>query len=66
MLQKNGDLTQGQVETILESTALDLGAGSRQVWDPFLATPGWSTISWNADAVGEGVLQADAAIAATP
>lgn len=72
MLQKNPNLTAAQAETILTSSAIPLGAGSRQVWDPFHvdadgnADPSFITVSWNADAVGEGILQADGAVAATP
>jgi subtilisin family serine protease len=72
MLQKNPDLTAAQVETILTTTAMDFGAGSAMVWDPFHvdadgnAVPAFVEFTWNADAVGEGVLQADAAVAATP
>jgi hypothetical protein len=42
------------------------------VWDPFHVDadgnglPAFVEFTWNADAVGEGVLQADAAVAATP
>jgi len=72
MLQKNPSLTAGQVETILESSATPIPAGSRQVWDPFHvdadgnADPAFVTMSWGADATGSGLLQADAAVAATP
>lgn len=72
LLQKDGSLSPSEIESILESSALDLGAGSRQVWDPFHvdadgnADPAFVTISWGADAVGEGVLQADAALALVP
>ena len=67
MLQKNPSLTAGQIESILESSALPLGPGTRQVWDPFNASgPNFYPISWGANATGSGVLQADTAIAATP
>ena len=67
MLQKNHDLTQAQVETILEGSALPLGAGSRQVWDPFNAAgPGFYPMSGGTNATGSGVVQADGAVAATP
>lgn len=72
MLEKNGGLTQSQIETILESTAAPMGAGSAQVWDPFHVDadgnpdPSFVTFSWGADATGAGLLQVDAAIAATP
>ena len=35
MAQKNPDLTAAQAESILESTAITLGAGSRYVVNPF-------------------------------
>jgi subtilisin family serine protease len=72
MLQKNGALTSAQVESIMESTALAIPAGSRQVWDPFHVTaagaadPAFVTFSWGDDATGSGLLLADAALAATP
>jgi subtilisin family serine protease len=79
MLQKNPNLTQAQVENILKTTALAMPAnGSRQVFDPFVPPPQgpvltvtWDTVCQAAggvacDAVGAGVIRADAAIAATP
>lgn len=72
MLQKNPSLTQAQVESILKATALAIPpADSRSVFD-FGA---WATIGWDTacdpygvpcDAVGAGLIQADAALAATP
>ena len=72
LLEKDDSLQQADVETILEDTALDLAAGSRQVWDFFDddadngGVPDWDTISWGGDAVGEGVLQIDDALASLP
>ena len=75
VLQKNGTLNQGQVESILRVSALPLAAsGLKQVWDPFNAGGAdFYPVSWDTtcgtvacDAVGAGLLQADAAIAATP
>jgi subtilisin family serine protease len=72
MLQKNPRLIQSQIESILESTAAPMGAGSAQVWDPFHvdadgnADPSFVTFSWGTDATGAGLLQADDALAATP
>jgi hypothetical protein len=71
MLQKNPGLTQAQVETILKTTALTIPAsGTRIIFD--FATPNVS-ISWDTDcggaacnAVGSGLIRADAALAATP
>jgi len=71
MLQKNPALTQAQVESILKSTALPLPAvGSQLVFD----FDQFATIMWDTtcgalgacDAVGSGVVQADAALGATP
>lgn len=72
MLQKNHGLTQAQVQSILRSTALPIAAGSRLVWDPFHVDadgnpdPSFVTYSWGSNATGSGLVQADAAIAATP
>jgi subtilisin family serine protease len=72
MLEKNDGLTSAQIETIMEGSALSIGAGSRQVWDPFHvdangnADPSFVTMSWGTDATGAGLLQSDAAVAATP
>jgi subtilisin family serine protease len=72
MLEKNHGLTSTQIESILESTAAPFTTSSAQVWDPFHvdadgnADPSFVTFSWGADATGAGLLQADAALAATP
>ncbi len=75
VLQKNPGLSAAQVEAILTSSASPLAASdSKQVWDPFnTAGPGFYPQAWDTDcdgtpcdAVGAGLLQADAAIAATP
>jgi len=63
MLEKNPSLTQSQVETILESTALYIPPGSMMVYD-LSPAPGWYTFSWGSDATGAGLVQADAAVAA--
>jgi subtilisin family serine protease len=68
MLQQNGSLEQAQVESILKATALPIpAAGTVVVHD--LGT-GFETIGWDAgdaenplDAVGSGLVQADAAVA---
>jgi len=81
MLQKNPGLTAAQIEQILENTALPLPPGCRNVRVP-VSSPGhwWSfrftdianivlfnaTVCWNASAAGHGLVQADAALAATP
>jgi subtilisin family serine protease len=70
MLQKNPALSQGQVETILKSTALPMPAtGSRLIFDIDQAvTVTWGTACGAAtcDPVGAGVVRAPAALAATP
>jgi subtilisin family serine protease len=58
MLQKNPGLTAGQVETILEGTALHINPGSANV-----ARDGLQT--WGANATGAGLIQADAAVGAS-
>lgn len=65
MLEKNPSLVQGQVETILEKTALPIKPGSMTVWDLF-PTQGWYTYSWRKDATGSGLVQANKAVAAVP
>lgn len=70
ILQKNPALTQADVEAILKTTALAMpAADSRAIFD--FAAP--AVITWDTDcggtpcdAVGTGVIQADAAIGATP
>jgi subtilisin family serine protease len=65
MLEKNQDLTQGQVEGILKSTALTVPAGTAHVYD-ISPAPGFYDYTWGTDATGSGLIQADAALAATP
>jgi subtilisin family serine protease len=64
MLQKNKNLTQAQAESILESSAIDMAAGCRMVSPGPGAPP--ERVCWGADATGEGMLNAPAAVAATP
>jgi subtilisin family serine protease len=63
MLQKNGTLTQPAVESILETTAIPLPAGCRDVPQP--SGPA-QHICWGSDATGHGLATADAALAAIP
>jgi subtilisin family serine protease len=79
MLQKNPDLTQAQVEGILVSSVLPLSPGCAEVAWPGVG-PGdpatWDdhsnvflfplTLCWSTNATGAGLVQADAALAATP
>jgi hypothetical protein len=70
MLQHDPSLGQAQVESILKSTALAVpNSGSRNIYDGSTNV----TISWDTDCggvtcdpVGAGLLQADAALAASP
>lgn len=63
MLQKNSALNQAAVEGILESTAIALPAGCRNV----LQITGVSeNICWGSDATGHGLTTAAAALAAVP
>lgn len=63
MLQKNSSLTQAEAEAILRSTALYIPPGSAMV-----ATPSGTVeeFTWGSDATGYGLIDADAAVAATP
>lgn len=75
MLEKDPSLKQSDVEMILETTAyLDPITYLNGYWldpNPYMAVftlhwglpPGWYYDSWDDDAVGEGFLQADAAVA---
>jgi subtilisin family serine protease len=63
MLQKNPDLAQAQVESILKSTTLEVPPGTATVYD-ISPVPGFYDVSWGANATGAGLIQADAAVAA--
>jgi subtilisin family serine protease len=62
MLEKNPSLLQSEVETILKTTALDILPGSADIWDYSAA----ATITWDSDATGAGLVQADLAVGAVP
>ena len=64
MMDKNGGLTPAQVETILETSAIPIAAGCRNV-RPGPGLPAAPTC-WPANATGSGLTTADAALAATP
>ncbi|HEX5015224.1 MAG TPA: S8 family serine peptidase [Candidatus Limnocylindrales bacterium] len=67
MLQKDPTLSQSDVESILKSSALPIPAGSAEVWDPFNANgPQFVTFSWEDNATGSGLIQADAALSLIP
>ena len=63
ILQKNADLAQAEVETILESSVTPLPPGCQDVLTPWGAV---ETYCWDDDATGAGLVTADAALAATP
>jgi len=62
MLQKKPNLTQGEVESILKSTALYIPPGSMEVYDYGPDGWGWYTYTWDENATGAGLIQADKAI----
>lgn len=62
MAQKYPSLTAPKAESILESSAIYLAPGCRNVLTPW----GWETPCWKSDATGAGLATADAALAATP
>ncbi|HEY4681775.1 MAG TPA: S8 family serine peptidase [Candidatus Acidoferrales bacterium] len=74
MIEKNPNLTQADVENILKATALPMAANDSRVGvlEPFLVggffNPSWDTMcgSFACDPVGAGLIQGDAALAATP
>ena len=74
MLQKNQNLDQVDIESILKTTAIPLPSPSSMiVFDLYDWTKGWTYFApnfyeytWDADATGAGLVQADAAVAATP
>lgn len=59
MAQKNPALTAAQAEAILESSAIALPAGCRNVVDPDV---GLTQVCWGADATGAGLATANAAL----
>jgi subtilisin family serine protease len=81
MLQKNPGLTAAQIEQILESTTLPLPPDCRDVTLIGFGPGHWvsfrwvdfgnffffnASVCWNASPAGHGLVQADAALAATP
>jgi len=60
LVQTRPELIQGDVEAILEGSAIYLPAGCRDIMDPNV---GPTTICWDDDATGAGLTTADAAIA---
>lgn len=73
MLEKNPELGQSDIESILKTNAIPILPGSMTVFDLYDWTKGWFyfdpdfyTYSWDADASGAGLVDAGAALAATP
>ncbi|MEM2130287.1 MAG: S8 family serine peptidase [Candidatus Bathyarchaeia archaeon] len=60
MLEKNPTLNQADVESILKNTALTIPAGSMEIYD----FDHWQTFTWDTSATGDGLVQADQAVAA--
>ncbi len=63
MEQKDAALDAPTAQAILKGTAMALPPGSAVITNPDGTT---STVSWGADATGSGLVQADAALGATP
>jgi len=61
MLEKNADLAQADVEQILKETALPIPAGEMSIFD-ISPSPGYYTFSWEDNATGSGLIQADMAL----
>ncbi len=61
MLEKDGALTQLDVEYILKTTALPIPPGTMSVYD-LNPTEEFRDVSWGVDATGSGLVQAKAAI----
>ena len=81
MLQKNPGLAPAEIEATLETTALPLPPGCRNITDAVAGPgplPSWTwadlanlfffpaVVCWDANVTGHGLVQADAALAATP
>lgn len=66
MLEKNPSLIQEEVEKILKDNALKIYPGLMTVFDYGASGWTWYTYSWEADATGAGLVQADKAVLAVP
>ncbi|HEU4513135.1 MAG TPA: S8 family serine peptidase [Nocardioidaceae bacterium] len=60
MAERNPGLEQADAEAILESTAIPLPGGSRQVLDPNVGS--MATVTWGDDASGSGLMDVPAAL----
>jgi subtilisin family serine protease len=66
MAQKRPQLTQAEAEAILKATAVPIGPGCRTVLEPInISTAFPFTYCWDANATGSGLVDAQAAVAAT-
>jgi len=67
MAQKRPQLTQAEAEAILKQTAVPIGPGCRTVMEPIdINTAFPKTYCWGANATGSGLVDAQAALQATP
>jgi subtilisin family serine protease len=73
MLEKNPGLSQEDIESILKMTTIPILTSTMTVFDLYDWTQGWFyfnpgfyTYSWDDDATGAGLVNADAALKATP
>ncbi|HEX3157877.1 MAG TPA: S8 family serine peptidase [Gemmatimonadaceae bacterium] len=64
LAEQNPALNQSQAEQIIKDTAIPLGPGSRTVFN--INTGQYTTVSWGANATGEGLVDAVAAVQETP
>lgn len=65
MAQKRPQITQSEAEEILKRTAVPMGPGCRTVVEPLYGSNAW-IYCWGPDAIGSGLVDAQAALAATP
>ena len=71
MLEKDPTLTQAEVEHIMKTTALPIPAATNYMYYDIVnatghSAPDWYYLTWGLYAVGSGLIQADAAVAAVP
>ncbi|MHA2244748.1 MAG: S8 family peptidase [Candidatus Hodarchaeales archaeon] len=65
MLEKNPNLVQSDIEKILKDTTLRIdNKGVMTIVDALNYGWDWTTVSWNRDATGAGLIQADKAVSA--
>jgi len=62
MLQKNKNLSQSTVESILKTTAILFSSSSASVFNP--RTLAAENVTWGTDATGSGLMDAKAAVSA--